>query len=133
MQTDIATRAMVVALMAPSGGAKTTIEIHAITGLPVQTIRNIYAEAIRRGFEPNQRPLRLINAMVEDTTRHLECVRKTGDLIVAKAMIDFGLGSGSTTANIASEPTDIGILFKDQNATREESTSKESDWEDEEE
>ena len=55
--TDIATRALVVTLKAPNGGAKTTAQIHLITGLPERTINQIYSRAIDRGFEPNESPL----------------------------------------------------------------------------
>ncbi|KAH7207872.1 uncharacterized protein BKA55DRAFT_698258 [Fusarium redolens] len=132
MQTDIATRAMVVTLMAPGGGAKTTSEIHTLTGLPIRTIRKIYARAIRRGFEPNQRPIRLIDAWLEDAPRPLQRVKYTGDLIVSKEMIEF-FGSGETAANITGERMDIGTIVKTQSTTKQDSTSTESDWEDEEE
>ncbi|KAF9779401.1 hypothetical protein IL306_001773 [Fusarium sp. DS 682] len=115
MPTDIATRAMVVTLMAPAGGAKTTIEIHALTG-----------------FEPNQRPLRLIDAWLEDAPRPLKRVKETGDLAVSKEMIAF-FTSGETAVNIASERMDNGTIRKTQPTTRQDSTSTESDWEDEEE
>jgi hypothetical protein len=69
MPTDIATRALVVTLKAPSGAGKTSIEIQAMTGIPRRTIDDIYCRAIKRGFEPNERPLRLKNAWLEDAPR----------------------------------------------------------------
>jgi hypothetical protein len=66
--TDIATRALVVALKSPVGG-RSTAEIHAITGLAPRTIDSIYARAISRGFEPNELPLVLRNIHVEDAPR----------------------------------------------------------------
>jgi hypothetical protein len=62
MPTDIATRALVVTLKAPTGAAKTTAEIKEITGIPYRIINAIYACAIRQGFEPNERLLRLQDA-----------------------------------------------------------------------
>ncbi|KAF4339552.1 hypothetical protein FBEOM_6546 [Fusarium beomiforme] len=132
MPTDIATRAMVVALMAPTGGAKTTVEIHALTGLPIQTIRNIYARAIRRGFEPNERPVRLINAWLEDTPRPTNRLQETGHLVITKAMMDSH-GSGRATANVVNKPPEIAGIVKNQPTTRKDSTSPVSDWVDEEE
>lgn len=65
--TDIATRAFVVALK--SVGCKTTAETAMLTYLSHQTINNIYAEAIRRGFDPHQRPLTLRDEHVRDKPR----------------------------------------------------------------
>jgi len=52
--TDIATRAFVIALKSPAGG-KTSNEVAGLTGLPVRQINRIYARAIERSFDPNQR------------------------------------------------------------------------------
>lgn len=57
-KTDIATRALVVALKAPCGG-KTSAEIAALTGLSPRTVNSIYARAVERGFDPHQLPLTL--------------------------------------------------------------------------
>ena len=65
MPTDIATRALIVTLKAPTGAAKTSIEISSITGIPIRTIDSIYARAIKRGFEPNQHPLSLHNELLQ--------------------------------------------------------------------
>lgn len=62
---DIATRSLVVALKTPCFG-KTTAEVVAITGLPKSTVNRIYARAISRGFNPNQRPLTIRDCYVED-------------------------------------------------------------------
>ncbi|KAJ0128361.1 Uncharacterized protein HZ326_28544 [Fusarium oxysporum f. sp. albedinis] len=70
MPTDIAPRALVVTLKALSGGGKTTAEIHDLTGISIRTINQIYARAIR-GFEPNERQLRLVNKWLEDAPRSL--------------------------------------------------------------
>jgi hypothetical protein len=67
-QTDIATRAMVVALKAPCTG-KTTNEVVEITGLSTRQVNRIYSRAIERGFEPNARPVILRNEHVEDAPR----------------------------------------------------------------
>ncbi|KAG7425069.1 hypothetical protein Forpi1262_v013935 [Fusarium oxysporum f. sp. raphani] len=87
MPTDIATRALVVTLKAPCGGAKTSREIETITGIPRRTVDSIYARAIRNGFEPNERPLRIINAWLEDRPRSgrpSKCTAENQELIIAK-------------------------------------------------
>ncbi|KAM0187788.1 hypothetical protein ACHAPI_010938 [Fusarium lateritium] len=128
MPTDIATRALVVALMAPAGGAKTTIEIHAITGLPVQTIRNIYARAIQRGFEPNQCPLRVTDAMFKDTPWLLKHDKES----IPYKEICFS-STNETVAKIGGQQMDTSTFVKTQFTTGQDFTSTESDWEDEEE
>ena len=56
-QSTVARRATVVALKAYT--AKSSAEIAALTGLSVPSVNRIYAEAIRRGFDP-------IRTMVDD-------------------------------------------------------------------
>lgn len=65
--TDISTRVLIVALKSPFGG-KSTAQIAEETGLSIRTINDIYARAIKRGFEPN-RPLKILPEYVEDATR----------------------------------------------------------------
>ncbi|RKK19273.1 hypothetical protein BFJ66_g17761 [Fusarium oxysporum f. sp. cepae] len=111
MPTDIATRALVVTLKAPSGGAKTTAEISALTGLAVRTINSIYARAIHRGFEPNETPLRLINEWLEDAPRSgrpTKRTEETKDLIIAKVSRDR-YGREKSAADIAGELSLVGI------------------------
>ncbi|KAL5610411.1 hypothetical protein FOBRF1_006528 [Fusarium oxysporum] len=111
MPTDIATRALAVTLKAPSGAAKTTIEIHALTGIAVRTINSIYARAIARGFEPNERPLRLRNEYLEDAPRSGRPRKQTEeakDLIVAKVSRDR-YGREKSAADIAGELSLQGI------------------------
>ncbi|KAI8671803.1 hypothetical protein NCS57_00656700 [Fusarium keratoplasticum] len=66
--TDIATRALVVALKAPCSG-KTTEEVAAITGLSTRQVNRIYARAIYRGFDPNLRPLVIRDEYLRDAPR----------------------------------------------------------------
>ncbi|KAF4457218.1 hypothetical protein F53441_782 [Fusarium austroafricanum] len=88
MPTDIATRALVVTLRAPSGAAKTTAEIHALTGISVLTINDIYARAIRRVFEPNKYiPYALSALWLEDVPRSgrpSKRMEENQDLIIIK-------------------------------------------------
>ncbi|KAK2937718.1 hypothetical protein FoTM2_000936 [Fusarium oxysporum f. sp. vasinfectum] len=87
VKTDIATRALVVTLKAPHGGAKTTPQIHLLTGIPERTINKIYSRAIERGFEPNECPLKLIDAWLEDGSRSGRPSKQTDEnrsLIIAK-------------------------------------------------
>ncbi|KAM5352989.1 hypothetical protein ACJ41O_005711 [Fusarium nematophilum] len=66
--TDIATRALVVALKAPCSG-KPTEEVAAITGLSVRQVNRIYARAIERGFDPNLRPIVVRDDYLRDAPR----------------------------------------------------------------
>ncbi|KAG7423456.1 hypothetical protein Forpi1262_v015371 [Fusarium oxysporum f. sp. raphani] len=111
MPTDIATRALVVTLKAPCGGAKTSLEIEAITGIPRRTIDSIYARAIKNGFEPNERPLRIINAWLEDRPRSgrpSKCTAENQELIIAKVSRDR-FGREKTAADIAGDLSSQGI------------------------
>jgi hypothetical protein len=65
--TDIATRALVVILKAYS--IQPTTEIAAITGVSTPQINRIYARAIERGFDPDQRPLALRDDYLIDAPR----------------------------------------------------------------
>jgi transposase len=65
---DPCTRAVVVYLKSPFGG-KTTAEIAGQLELTPQTINNIYARAIKRGFDPNQKPFIMKSEYVQDTPR----------------------------------------------------------------
>lgn len=103
--TDIAMRALVVTLKSPAGGGKTTAEIHGITGLPIRTINSIYAKAIKRGFEPNEVPLHLINEYLEDAPRSGRPTKQTAeakDLVIAQVSRDR-FGREKTAADIAGE------------------------------
>jgi Transposase len=102
---------MVVTLKAPAGAAKTSLEIYGITGIPVRTVNSIYARAIERGFEPNERPLRLRNEWLEDAPRSgrpRKRTQETQDLIVAKVSRDR-YGREKSAADIAGELSLQGI------------------------
>ncbi|KAH6976572.1 hypothetical protein EDB80DRAFT_304379 [Ilyonectria destructans] len=63
MPSNIAARACVVTLKA---AGKETIEVAYFTGLPARTINDIYARAIKRGFDLAKRPLEITDAHVAD-------------------------------------------------------------------
>jgi transposase len=120
MPTDIATRALVVTLKAPAGAAKTTVEIHQITGLSTRTINEIYARAIRRGFEPNERPFRLSDKYLEDAPRSgrpRKRTEETSDLVISKVSRDR-FGREKTAADIAGELSLQGIDISKTTVTR---------------
>ncbi|KAF2189324.1 hypothetical protein K469DRAFT_63154 [Zopfia rhizophila CBS 207.26] len=77
--TDIATRALVVALKSPFGG-KTTPEIVEKTGLSKRTINDIYARAIQRGFDPNHIPLVIKDEYLQDAPRSGRPTKQTEDV-----------------------------------------------------
>ncbi|KAI7762256.1 hypothetical protein LZL87_006651 [Fusarium oxysporum] len=111
VKTDIATRALVVTLKAPHGGAKTTPQIHLLTGIPERTINKIYSRAIERGFEPNECPLKLIDAWLEDGSRSGRPSKQTDEnrsLIIAKVSTDR-FGREKTLTDISAELNSQGI------------------------
>jgi hypothetical protein len=63
---DLAIRAQVVALRAVNYPDS---EIHQITGVSPRSIRNIYERAIKRGFDPSQRPQPVLSEYVADAPR----------------------------------------------------------------
>ncbi|KAI2636749.1 hypothetical protein GGS21DRAFT_46116 [Xylaria nigripes] len=65
-QTNVATRALIVALKSPFGG-KSTAEIAAITGVSNSQINRIYAKAIERGFDPTRVPVTLDDEWLQNT------------------------------------------------------------------
>ena len=66
--TDISTRATVLAFKSPCGG-KTTVEVAKITGLSIRQVNRIYSRAIERGFDPNQEPLVIRDEWLRDAPR----------------------------------------------------------------
>ncbi|KAF2457537.1 hypothetical protein BDY21DRAFT_28137 [Lineolata rhizophorae] len=67
-KTDIATRSFIIGLKSASCG-KTTAEVSAITGVPGRTIQAIFARAIKRGFDPNIKPVVARDKYVIDAPR----------------------------------------------------------------
>jgi transposase len=65
---DPCTRAVVVYLKSLFRG-KTTAEIASQLELTPQTINDIYARAIKRGFDPNQKPFIMKSKYVQDAPR----------------------------------------------------------------
>ena len=63
---DLATRALIIAYKADG---KTNQEITGLTGVKKRTINSIYARAIKRGFNPALRPIKLENKHVKDASR----------------------------------------------------------------
>lgn len=107
---DIATRSLVVALKTPCFG-KTTAEVVAITGLPKSTVNRIYARAISRGFNPNQRPLTIRDCYVEDAHcggHSTKCTEEMIKKVIAKVCRDR-YGREKSCACIAKELKSEGL------------------------
>jgi transposase len=108
--TDVATRATVVALRSPLGGY-TSAEVAAKTGLSVRQVNRIYARAIERGFKPNQSPIVLRDEWLEDAPRSGRPTKQTPDTTartVAKVQADR-YGREKSCADIAGELSTEGI------------------------
>ncbi|KAG6019568.1 hypothetical protein E4U19_007063 [Claviceps sp. Clav32 group G5] len=63
---DLATRASVLTLKATGFSTK---EIASLTGVPTRTVDYIFAKAVKRGFNPQERPLNIKNHLVENGPR----------------------------------------------------------------
>jgi len=72
--TDISMRALIVTLKSPIVGLSSA-DIFTQTGVSVSTINRIYVKVIKRGFDPNIRPMIIKNEWVEDTPCS-GCLRK---------------------------------------------------------
>lgn len=68
-RVNYATRAAIIALKTPKGGAMTTQAISELFRIPEHIVNRIYANAIRRGFEPNDRIITIDDYHVVDTNR----------------------------------------------------------------
>ena len=101
--TDIATRALVITLKSPHRGAKSTAEISRNTNLSPQLINQIYARAIKRGFEPNSLPLVIRDEWLQDAPRSGRPTKITPEVtqkLVAKVRLDR-FGREMTCADLA--------------------------------
>ncbi|KAG5913834.1 hypothetical protein E4U61_006468, partial [Claviceps capensis] len=63
---DNSTRTSVLTLKATGFSTK---EVASLTGVPTRTINYIFAKAVKRGFNPQDRPLNIKNHLVEDGPR----------------------------------------------------------------
>ncbi|KAF2726441.1 hypothetical protein EJ04DRAFT_547615 [Polyplosphaeria fusca] len=63
---DLSTRALIITLKATG---KSNDEITGLTGITKRTINSIFARAIERGFDSCQRPLRLKDEYLVDSSR----------------------------------------------------------------
>ncbi|UNI22754.1 hypothetical protein JDV02_008615 [Purpureocillium takamizusanense] len=101
---DIATRALVVGLKAPCCG-KTTAEVAALLGISIRQVNRIYAKAIERGFDPNQRPMVIKDEYLQDAPRSGRPTKQTEETtqqILANVGTDPH-GREKTCADIARE------------------------------
>jgi hypothetical protein len=117
--TDIATRAMVVSLKAPCS-SKTTAEVAGITGLSNRQVNRIYARAIERGFDPNQRPLSIRDEYLEDAPRSGRLLKRTTEAqesVISKVRQDR-YGREKTAADIAGELSSEGITVSQTTVLR---------------
>lgn len=66
--TDMATRSLVVVLKAPCVG-KSSAEVASLTGISARQVNRIYARALKRGFDSDQRPLVIKDEFLKDAPR----------------------------------------------------------------
>ena len=117
--TDIATRAFVVSMKSPFGG-KSTAEVAQITGLSVRQVNRIYGRAIERGFEPNEVPLVIRDAFLQDRPRTGRPKLQTPQMIESTASIVRASKEGRalTCADIAGELSKLGIEISRETVRR---------------
>jgi hypothetical protein len=85
---ESATKALIIALMATE---MRTFDIYAITSISQRTIQSIFINAIKRGFDPNLRPMVLLNKYVDEaprSSRPQKQTPKTKNLVVSKVRTD---------------------------------------------
>lgn len=102
--TDIATRAFVVAWKCPLGG-KSSAEIVDFLGISNRQVNRIYAKALERGFDPTARPLHICNQHLEDAPRSGRPKKQTPeiqDAVISKVRQDRR-GREKTAVNVAYE------------------------------
>jgi transposase len=73
-------RAIIVYLKSPHGG-KTTPEIAEQLEISPRTINDIYARAIKRGFDPNYKPFSIKPEYIEDAPRSGRPTKHTSENI----------------------------------------------------
>lgn len=108
--TDIATRAFVVALKSPASGLSSA-EVSEKTGLTISTINRIYGRAIERGFDPNLRPLVIRDEWLKDSPRSgrpSKQTLETKEKVVARVRKDR-YGREKSCADLAGELSQDGI------------------------
>ena len=92
-------------------GGMTSANISAQTGISIRQVHRIYARAIERGFDPNERPFILKDEWLEDSPRSGRPTKQTPETkekIVAKVRKDR-YGREKTCADIAGELSEEGI------------------------
>lgn len=107
MHTELSTRALIVGL---KSAGKTSVEVAELTSIPVRTVNDIFARAIKRGFDPNRRPLQLQDVYLADAPRSGRPRKQTTDVqaeILTKVRLDR-YRREKTYANIAGELSSQG-------------------------
>ena len=109
--TDIATRALVIAFKSPLGG-KTNAEIQALTGLTKSTINRIYARAIEAGFDPSVKPITIRDEWLRDKPRSGRPSKLGDELtqLVSEKLSTDRYGREKSAGEIADEVSKSGII-----------------------
>jgi len=114
--TDIATRAMIVSLKASQ---KTTAEVVALTGVPKNTINDVFARAIAKGFDPAVRPIVLTDSLLSDAPRS---GRPSKQALAREEVINLvrrdRYGREKTCADIAGDLSHFGINISERTVLR---------------
>src|SRR6266566_4462855 len=103
-------RATIIAFKSPHYG-KSTAEIHDLTGISISQINKIYAQAIRRGFEPNLLPSVILEEHLIDNPRSgrpSKQIEMNQRLILDKVTFDR-YGHKKSYANIAGDLSNLRI------------------------
>ncbi|KAI1827445.1 hypothetical protein F4861DRAFT_364718 [Xylaria intraflava] len=111
--TTIATRAIIVYLKSPLGGAKSPAEISAMTGVSKSSINRIYSRAIERGFDPNNPAIILEDEWLQDEAgrgRKTKQTEENKQLVIMKLEKD-PKGREKTCAALAGELSEMGIAI----------------------
>ncbi|KAG6221158.1 hypothetical protein E4U26_006148 [Claviceps purpurea] len=135
---DIATRTSVLTLKAYGISTK---EVASITGISVRTVNKIFANAVSRGFNPEDRPMKINNRFVEDAPKSGRPKKQTPEVkeIVLSKVRDDCYGREKTCANLAGDLCELGYnisrhtVWRILRASRlQEDEANEKAWVDEE-
>lgn len=109
MPTDISTRTLIIGLKSTG---KTLAKIAGLIDLSIRTINSIYGLAIKRGFEPNLRPLKIQDIHIADASRSSRPSKQTTEIrakILSKVRFDR-YGREKTYTDITSELSNISAI-----------------------
>lgn len=110
MPISLSNRASILAFLSVG---KTATEVAELLQIPVRTVRSIFARAVKRGFEPNHRPLEILDSFILDAPRTGRPRKQTDEVKeepVSEVRVDR-FDRENTYTDFAGELSSEGILI----------------------